>query len=90
PIGPEWPSCYYNAKLSLMLSVYVDDFKMSGPTSNILAGWKALRGGLHIEPEQRIDDKGAVYLQLPAYCFITQIGFWTRCYNNDLRYGRCS
>ncbi|MFM7985142.1 MAG: hypothetical protein ACKPKO_38070, partial [Candidatus Fonsibacter sp.] len=21
PIGPEWPSCYYNAKLSLMLSV---------------------------------------------------------------------
>ncbi|MFM7987907.1 MAG: hypothetical protein ACKPKO_52200, partial [Candidatus Fonsibacter sp.] len=46
PIGPAWPSCYYNAKLSLMLSVYVDDFKMSGPKSNILAGWKALRGGV--------------------------------------------
>ncbi|MFM7978520.1 MAG: reverse transcriptase domain-containing protein, partial [Candidatus Fonsibacter sp.] len=62
PIGPEWPSCYYHAKLSLMLSVYVDDFKLAGPKNNILAGWKTLREGLHIEPEQRVDDKGAVYL----------------------------
>ncbi|MFM7978150.1 MAG: reverse transcriptase domain-containing protein, partial [Candidatus Fonsibacter sp.] len=38
PIGPEWPSCYYNAKLSLMLSVYVDDFKLAGPKNNILVG----------------------------------------------------
>ncbi|MFM7977925.1 MAG: hypothetical protein ACKPKO_01305, partial [Candidatus Fonsibacter sp.] len=36
---------------------------MSGPKNNILVGWKALRGGgIHIEPEQRIGDKGAVYL----------------------------
>ncbi|MFM7990576.1 MAG: hypothetical protein ACKPKO_65775, partial [Candidatus Fonsibacter sp.] len=35
---------------------------MSGPKSSMLAGWKALRGGLHIELEQRITDKGAVYL----------------------------
>ncbi|MFM7985569.1 MAG: hypothetical protein ACKPKO_40275, partial [Candidatus Fonsibacter sp.] len=45
-----------------MLSVYVDDFKMSGPKGNMIAGWQALRGGLHIELEQRIGDKGAVYL----------------------------
>ncbi len=29
PIRLEWPSCYYNPKLSLMLSIYVDDFKMA-------------------------------------------------------------
>ncbi|MFM7983229.1 MAG: hypothetical protein ACKPKO_28305, partial [Candidatus Fonsibacter sp.] len=55
PIGPECPSCYYNAKMTLMLSVYVDDFKLAGPKSNIIEGWKRLREGLHIEPEQRID-----------------------------------
>ncbi|MFM7980221.1 MAG: hypothetical protein ACKPKO_12980, partial [Candidatus Fonsibacter sp.] len=44
PIGPEWPSCYYNAKLSLMLSVYVDDFKLAGPKNNILVGWSCILG----------------------------------------------
>ncbi|MFM7983242.1 MAG: hypothetical protein ACKPKO_28370, partial [Candidatus Fonsibacter sp.] len=46
----------------LMLSVYVDDFKLAGPKNSILVGWNVLREGLHIEPEQRVDDKGAVYL----------------------------
>ena len=62
PIGPEWPSCYYHPKLSLMLSVYVDDFKMAGSKTKIPLGWKLLRQGLHIEPEKRIDNNGAVYL----------------------------
>ena len=60
PIGPEWPSCYYHPKLSLMLSTYVDDFKMAGSKINLLAGWKLLRQGLRIEPEQRVDDRGVV------------------------------
>ena len=30
-----WSSCYYQKKLKLLLSVYVDDFKMSGPKSNL-------------------------------------------------------
>ena len=55
PIGPEWPSCYYHPKLSLMLSVYVDDFKMVGSKKKVPLGWKLLRQGLHIEPEKRID-----------------------------------
>ena len=62
PIGPEWPPCCYHPKLSLMLSIDVDEFNMVGSKVNILVGWKLLRQGLHIEPEQRIDDEGAVYL----------------------------
>ncbi len=28
---PQWPSCYFHRELKLMLTVYVDDFKLSGP-----------------------------------------------------------
>ena len=49
-------------QLSLVLSVYVDGFKMAGLKSNIFVGWKSLRQGLHIQPEQRINDKVAVYV----------------------------
>ena len=33
-----WPSCYFHQDLKLKLSVYVDDFKMSGPTENLKKG----------------------------------------------------
>ena len=62
PISPEWPSCYYHPKLSLMLSVYADDFKMAGSKKNLPLGWKLLRQGLHLEPEKGIDEHGTVYL----------------------------
>ena len=62
PISPEWPSCYYHPKLSLMLSVYADDFKMAGSKKILPLGWKLLRQGLHLEPEKRIDENGTVYL----------------------------
>ena len=39
PIGLEWPSCYYHPQLSLMLSIYVDDFNMVGLKANISHGW---------------------------------------------------
>ena len=32
PVGPEWPSCYFHPKLRLFLVIYVDDFKLTGPT----------------------------------------------------------
>ena len=44
-----------------MVVVYVDDFHMVGPKSNITIGCKMLRQGLSIEPEQRIDAKRQVY-----------------------------
>jgi hypothetical protein len=32
--------------------LYVDDFKLAGPTSNLKTGWNLLRQGLTIEPEK--------------------------------------
>ena len=32
---PNWPSCYFHKTLRLFLVVYVDDFKMAGPASNM-------------------------------------------------------
>ena len=36
---PNWPTCYYRAKLTLLRMVYVDDFKLSGPAKNLKEGW---------------------------------------------------
>ena len=33
-----WPSCFWHEKLKLMLSVYVDDFKLSGPKESLKRG----------------------------------------------------
>ena len=52
PVGAEWPSTYVNKKLVLFLVIYVDDFKLSGPRSNMTEGWRLLRKGLTIEPEK--------------------------------------
>ena len=51
PIGPNWPSMYYYARLKLLLVVYVDDLKLAGPERNLVEGWKMLRSLLNIEPE---------------------------------------
>ena len=40
---PNWPSCYVNNKLQLFLIVYVDDFKLSGPSHNLVEGWKLIK-----------------------------------------------
>ena len=45
----EWRSCYFHKKLQLFLTVYVDDFKMSGPRDNVKAGWKLIRQGVKTE-----------------------------------------
>ena len=45
-----WPSCYFHSKLRLFLSVYVDDFKMSGPVPNLDKGWELIRRGIKLEP----------------------------------------
>jgi len=36
----DWRSCFWHEKLSLFLTVYVDDFKMSGPAGRLAAGWE--------------------------------------------------
>ena len=50
PVGfediPSWRSCFWHPRLSLLLVVYVDDFKTSGPTQNLQEGWALLRKGI--------------------------------------------
>ena len=42
PLYPECcPSMFWHPKLKLLLGVYVDDFKMSGPSNNIDEGWNS-------------------------------------------------
>ena len=46
---------FWNEELSLMLMVYVDDFKMSGPEKNLKEGWKRIRQGLDIDDPVLVD-----------------------------------
>jgi hypothetical protein len=46
-----WPSCYFHKRLKLFLTVYVDDFKLSGPVENLASGWDLIRGkGIVLDP----------------------------------------
>ena len=46
---PEWPSMFFHAPLQLLLSVYVDDFKMAGPTGNLQQGWTLIKDKIHMD-----------------------------------------
>ena len=35
-----WPSVFFHPELKLLLVVYVDDFKMSGPKESMSKGWE--------------------------------------------------
>ena len=49
---PDWRSCFVHPTLKLYLIVYVDDFKLAGPTNNLSEGWKFIRKGIQTgEPE---------------------------------------
>ena len=54
PIGPEWPSVYWNEATKILLVIYVDDFKMAGPKGSLKSCWASLRIGLDIEPESKL------------------------------------
>ena len=41
--------------LQIMLMVYVDDFKMSGPVKNLDKGWKLLRSGIDMDDPYPLD-----------------------------------
>ena len=55
-------------ELRLLLIIYVDDVKLSGPEKNIKQGWALLRKGLVIEPEARIEKNGIAYLGCTQRC----------------------
>ena len=35
----DWRSCFWNENLKVMLVIYVDDFKMSGPIYGLKKAW---------------------------------------------------
>jgi hypothetical protein len=45
----DWPRCYHHPELKLLLVIYVDDFKLSGPAENFKKGWAFLKQGLKID-----------------------------------------
>jgi len=49
PIRACW-SCFFHPQLKLFVVVYVDDFKMAGPTKNLQKGWELVRKEIRIEP----------------------------------------
>ena len=45
----DWRSCYFHPKLKLFLVVYVDDFKLAGPTKSLPEGWQLIRKKVRME-----------------------------------------
>ena len=50
-----WPGCYWHPRLKLLLVVYVDDFKLSGPTEQVRKGWKVLRKKINMGDPAPVD-----------------------------------
>ena len=46
---PSWRSCFWHSRLRLFLVVYVDDFKLSGPTENLKEGWASIRRSINTD-----------------------------------------
>ena len=46
----DWDCCFMHPELQLVLSVYVDDFKLSGPANNLKKGWDLIRKHLALDP----------------------------------------
>ena len=51
-----WRSCYFHPKLMQFLIVYVDDFKMSGPSETMDEAWRLLRSATANTPRIEMDD----------------------------------
>ena len=47
---PGWECCFLHRQLRLVLSVYVDDFKLAGPASNLDKGWALIQANLKMDP----------------------------------------
>ena len=45
----EWQSCFCHPRLHLMLVIYVDDLKLSGPAGNLKEGWTLIKSKIQIE-----------------------------------------
>ena len=43
------PSVFFHPTLKLLLAVYVDDFKMSGPTDSMKKGWELISSKIDMD-----------------------------------------
>ena len=55
----DWRSCYWHEACQALLIVYVDDFKMAGPTENLPLLWK------HITGDPDAPERGGIYMDSP-------------------------
>jgi hypothetical protein len=46
---PNWRSCFYQPKTRMFLVVYVDDFKLAGPTEHMAQTWVDIRKAIKTE-----------------------------------------
>ena len=46
---PDWHSTSWHPQLKILLIVYVDDFKLSGPKCNLEKAWKLIQKGIILE-----------------------------------------
>ena len=51
---PDWRGTYWHPELKLLLMVYVDDFKMAGPSANFAKGWSMIRQKIKIDEPHAI------------------------------------
>ena len=49
-----WQSVFYHPELDLLLVVYVDDFKMAGPSANLEEGWKRISKVIDMDPAEAL------------------------------------
>ena len=50
-----WDGRYRHSGLRLLLSVYVDDFRLSGPAENLDKGWQRIQKRIGLEPPTKIE-----------------------------------
>jgi len=57
PIGESlgWRSCFFNERLQCVLTIYVDDFKLAGPTENLAEAWELLKTKITIGETGPVD-----------------------------------
>ena len=76
---PNWPGLFTHAAEKLLLSIYVDDFKMAGPKLAVAKMWKTL--SKHLDLESFLTDwfgTSFALSLLPLY-FLLMLFFYMFC-----------
>lgn len=50
-----WPGCYTHTQLQILLTVYVDDFKMSGRSKDLPQAWAKVAAAINIEKPTKLN-----------------------------------